>query len=319
MLRMLVRVVPNNVQTTHLVPPEVQQMIEKIERDGDHIAITLTDGAFLKTFPSRQHYRNYYYCFRDKLPRHYAPESYQGCNDVRFRYLGGSAKIDRMVRRGMFEYSETSSIIECGAYNGWKAVGFAKHVGPKGTLLVLEIDPAQCQLAVENVERNVPDKRTLVWNTGIWSGVEEREYTFEAYASHSLLAPLEHDHFTQKGKIVTDTLDNIIDKSEVETFDFLNVQTGGSELEALQGLSRNLNRVKVIYAGTHYHTPTSVSSRYLSAKHLLECDCEVFMDGNRVVSASDIPEDSLGGIWAITPASRGSIVPRDAGSAERGD
>ena len=65
-------------------------------------------------------------------------------------------------------------------------------------------------------------------HAGVWNAVEEREYEYEALASHSLRAPDEHRHFTKSNRILTDTLDNIIDNSGVETFHFLNVQTGGS-------------------------------------------------------------------------------------------
>lgn len=321
LLRNLTKVVPGATRPVHLVPAEAQEMIRSIERDGDYVVITLTDGAVLKTFPSKQIYRNYYYCFRDmvaKTVRQFGPEGYQGANDVSFRYLEGAAKIDRTIRRGMFRPSETASIIECGAYNGWKAVGFSKYVGRKGTLLVLEIDPAQCQLAVENVERNVPDKRTLVINSGVWNTVEEKEYGYEAPASHSLLPPDEHKHFSQKGKIVTDTLDNIIDGSDVEVFDFINIQTGGSELQALQGLDRNLNRVKVIYAGTHY-SHEQVSSKFACIKNLLERGCAIYAQGRLVTSMDHISPRARGGMWAVTPAFRDKIVPVHIGTDERSD
>jgi FkbM family methyltransferase len=300
--RNLLKVVPASIKPLHLIPQEIVDLIQSVEREGDSIVVRLTDGTVLKTFPARQQYRNYFYCFRDRLPASFGPEHYQACHDVRFRYREGEIAINTLRERGLFVPSETASIIECGAYNGWKALGYGKHVGRDGTLLVLEIDPAQYALALENVTSNLAGKRHIVLNTGVWNTVEEKSYAYEAFASHSLRAPDEHDHFTQTGTIVTDTLDNIIDRSGTEVFDFLNVQTGGSETEALEGLERNLGRVKVMWIGSHYRHE-GISIRYRCLRHLLERDCVVFdREMRRIRRVEGEDPARTGGLFTVTPA-----------------
>ena len=221
-----------------------------------------------------------------------------------------------MIRVGLFHPSESSSIIECGAYNGWKALGFSKHVGQNGKIFVLEIDKDQynCsensvyELAKFNLENNLKPDKYMIMNTGVWNSVETKQYSYEHYASHTLNTPDEHEHHTQEKTITTNTLDNIIDESKIDIFDFINIQTGGSELESVQGLVRNLNKVKVMWLGTHY-SHEGISSRYTSISYLLQNGCRVYESSKEITSSEDISESDVGGFWAVTPDFKDVIVP----------
>ncbi len=307
----LIKVIPTSVKPCHLVTPEIQKMIEEVGRDGELVTVTLKSGTKLFTLPSRQQYRNYYYCFRHKLPAFFTPETYQACHDVRVRYLKGSEIIKGLTERGLFEPSDNASIIECGAYNGWKALGFAKHTGKRGKVLVLEIDKIQHDIAFRNLSANVDKDRYMLMHTGVYNQVQEMTYTFEHCASHTLKTPDEHDHHTQEGVIRTDTLDNIIDRSGVEVFDFINIQTGGSELESAQGLERNLDRIKVLYLGTHYRHD-GISIRHRCIDYLLGRGCRIHRrEKGEITSASQVPKDEVGGFFAVSPAYADKIVPRE--------
>ena len=65
----LIKVIPNSVKERHFVDKEIQSLIQNVSRDGDFVVVTLENGYSLKTFSSRQQYRNYYYCFHDLLPK----------------------------------------------------------------------------------------------------------------------------------------------------------------------------------------------------------------------------------------------------------
>ena len=132
-----------------------------------------------------------------------------------------------MIRVGLFHPSESSSIIECGAYNGCKALSFSKHVGQNGKIFVLEIDKDQYELAKFNLENNLKPDKYMIINTGVWNSVETKQYSYEHYASHTLNTPDEHEHHTQAKTVTTNTLDNIIDESKIDIFDFINIQTEG--------------------------------------------------------------------------------------------
>lgn len=318
-LRNLVKVIPNSVKPEHRAPQDVLDSIEAVERENQYIRLDLKSGLTLRTFPSRQQYRNYYYCFRDFLPDAVTPESYQAVHDVTFRLDRGDNNIKDLIARGFAEAGRDLNIIECGAYNGWKALGFSRHIGETGKVVVLEIDDEQYELCRRNLSANLPADRFRVHHAGIWNTVEERQYSYEHYASHSLRTPDEHLHHTQVKTIRTETLDSIIDQSGVEVFDYLNIQTGGAELEAVQGLEKNLDAVKVMWVGSHY-VHDGVSIRYRSVKHLLEKGCRVYywtlnrehLDRvHEIRSIDEINAPDTGGIWAVSPAWRDKIVPHD--------
>lgn len=71
-LRNIIKIIPNNIKSSHLVPVQIQGSIKSIEGAWDYVLIELKDGTVLKTFPSRQQYRNFYYCFRHKITDFYA-------------------------------------------------------------------------------------------------------------------------------------------------------------------------------------------------------------------------------------------------------
>jgi len=317
-IRNLIKVIPASVKFSHIIPPDVIEEITSIDREEKWIRILYKNRFILRTFPSRQQYRNYYYCFWDKMPPIITPESYQPAYDLSRRFLAGDKIIQSLKSRGFVEKKNDLNIIECGAYNGWKALGFAQHIGKSGKIIALEIDEDQFELCQLNLQENLEKGRFHALHSGVWNKVEEKEYTFEHYASHSLSTPDEHLHHSQVKKIRTDTLDNIIEKSGIETFDFLNIQTGGSEFESLEGLVNNLNRVKVMWVGTHY-VHEGVSIRYKVIKRMLELGCRVYYASlnrvgtghvHEVTDDASVNRSDTGGVWVVSPAWKDRIVPR---------
>ena len=225
-LQNLIKVIPNSVKRRHSIPESLISRLTAVERDGEYVRIVLDGDLDLRTFPSRQQYRNYYYCFRDRLPAMITPESYQALYDITFRLDKGRVIIDNLIRLGLYVPSDSASIIECGAYNGWKALGFSHHLGEKGKILVLEMDDAQYELAKTNLQNNLPQQRFEILHTGVWHTEEERTYSYEHYASHTLKTPDKHSHHSQEKMVKTNTLDNIIERSDIDVFDFLNIQIG---------------------------------------------------------------------------------------------
>ena len=317
-IRNLIKVIPNSVKTRHCIPDTVIRRLSSVEcEDKLYIKLCLNEGVELRTFHSRQQYRNYYYCFRDRLPSMITPESYQAVHDITFRLDAGRDRIDFLIGHGLFIPSDTASIFECGAYNAWKAIGLSRHLGNQGKILVVEIDDEQFKLAELNMQSNLPQESFEVLQTGIWHCEEERSYSFEHHASHSLNTPDEHSHHSHAKTIRTNTLDNIIDNSNVDVFDFLNIQTGGSEYESIQGLSRNVNRVKVMWVGSHY-VHQGVTVRWKSMKDLLEKGCRIYFESvNRqpphelkeIRKLSDINETDTGGFFAVSPQYSKTLVP----------
>lgn len=247
----LSKVIPNNVNSLHLPDKSALALIEDVCREGDLITVKLNNGISLSTFPSRQQYRNFYYCFRDLLPDYINPENYQAIRDVYARYLKPKARVQQFINDGLAK-PDGLTIIECGAYVGWKALAYACFIGDTGKVIAIEMDKKQFDVCDLNIKRNLSADQGKALQTGVWHSVGEQEYRYEHLASHSLATPDEHQFHTQVETVKTDTLDNIIERENLETVDFLNVQTGGSEYESLLGLDKCLDRVKLMWLGTHY-------------------------------------------------------------------
>jgi FkbM family methyltransferase len=138
-------------------------------------------------------------------------------------------------------------MIEAGAYVGFKAIGYADHVGPGGKVIAIEIDRDNFELMRLNVEQNGLQDVVDCVNCGVWSKRDRVVDRFRDRTAHTIARTEEHPYCTSADTIATDTLDNIIDASGVETVDFLNLQLNGAEIEALEGLQRRLESVKVLH------------------------------------------------------------------------
>ncbi len=296
------RVIPNNVSTFHTLESQVIELVASAARDADYIKITLKDGTVLWTFPSRQHYRNFYYCFRDLYPSFVTPENYQALCDVDSRYFVATRNLQNFIDKKWLVKKENSlNVIECGAYVGWKALGYAKHIGEKGKVVAIEIDKPQFELCQRNLAENLQPNQFQCFNTGVWYEEGEKEYSYEHYASHSLNTPDEHDFHSQTAKTKTETLDNIIDQSALGYVDFINVQTGGSEYETVLGLERNLDKVGLIYLGTHYYI-NGESVRHKCLQYLLSKGFRIHKDGVFYADLDVAQQHETGGLLAMNPS-----------------
>jgi FkbM family methyltransferase len=217
---------------------------ESVEFEGGMTRIKLTNGRVFYGYPSRLKYINVFYTFKDLIPQGFMPETYAAGVDAIARY-----------RRGAdypFFPGPGGVVIEGGAYVGYKAIRFGEVVGPTGRVIAIEIGRANYDMLCRNIHANGMEKFITPVHCGIWKERGEMTAQFEIYASHALAPPEEHDFYTRQETVPTDTLDNIIDAHDLERVDFINLQTNGSEIEAIEGIQRRFNDVKIIRAGAFY-------------------------------------------------------------------
>jgi FkbM family methyltransferase len=119
-------------------------------------------------------------------------------------------------------------------------------------VIAIEIGAQNYSVLEKNIKVNNLEDWIMPLRCGIWSEPGEMEAEYEIYASHSLMPPDEHKHYTKKETVKTDTLDNIIDYYNLEVVDFINLQINGAEGEAIKGLERNFDKVKLLRIGAHY-------------------------------------------------------------------
>jgi len=301
----LIKVVPKSISPRHLLSKSVIERVQFVERSGDLIKIGLNTGEVLHSFPSRQHYRNYYYCFRDMLPKYASPENYQPLCDIQYRYFRAQDSLQSLIEAG-FLSTTNLNIIECGAYVGWKALGYSKYIGETGKIIAIEISPLQSAVCDKNLKDNLSPSQYDSINVGIWSEIGTQNYRYEHLASHSIRTPDEHQFHSQESVTKTDTLANIINKMAVEQIDFINIQTGGAEYEALLGLGDEIERVKLICVGAHYHlSGQKISTKCISfffekgwgVYYLNDKNCYV-----KIERGTEEEKSYIGAIYALSPS-----------------
>lgn len=136
----LTYVIPASVKPSHCPSDEALDLVQEAFRDGDYVGLALKSGIVLRSFPSRQQYRNYYYCFRDLVPSWVTPENYQSVIDLNNRFLQGGRKIKRLQALGWCSRTRPLNLIEGGAYNGWKAIGWMTTAPAGSNVIAVEMD-----------------------------------------------------------------------------------------------------------------------------------------------------------------------------------
>ncbi len=113
-LRNLTYVIPASVKPRHRPSDEALDLVQEAFRDGDYVGLALKSGIVLRSFPSRQQYRNYYYCFRDLVPSWVTPENYQSLIDLKTRFLNANSKIKQLQALGWCSETRPLNLIEGG-------------------------------------------------------------------------------------------------------------------------------------------------------------------------------------------------------------
>lgn len=204
--------------------------------------IRLKMGRVFYGLPSEPHHRALYTFLADLLPKQLTPETYHLANEIQGRYFN-------VNYRGM--PGPGGVIVEAGAYIGFKAIRFADIVGPTGKVVAIEMIPDNAQLLDRNVRANGLENVVTTVNSGLWDEPGEFTANYKNYQQNSLVQ-LDDRKYANQMTVKTDTLDNILDRTHVGSIDFLNMQINGAELEALRGLKRRINDVKLLRIASYY-------------------------------------------------------------------
>ena len=143
--------------------------------------------------------------------------------ELKFLYL-----IDKL------EFQDNDIIIDIGANNGDFYLCFNKKIKYYG------IEPSP--IVFLNLKHNIKNQ-TLI-NMGVWkTSDKEIEFFLCDESGDSSIIPIKN--FTEKIKIKTTTLDEIIDKID-KPIKLIKLEAEGAEPEILEGLKKNLSRVSYI-------------------------------------------------------------------------
>lgn len=233
---------PNSYTKWDLVPPELGLVETGIE-DGFPYAL-LDNGRKLFAHYSSPKYSFLYLMFSDRLPEFISAETYGAAVDAGKRYKASV---------GLRYVPEGGTVLEIGAYTGQKAIAFADTVGPQGRVVAVEIMRANHDIFRRNVEANDLAGVLTPVHAAISDRAGEVEVKSQGYQKNTIV-DIDGRDFTNRYRVPMRTIDDLIDEHGVERVDYLNVQVNGAEVEALKGLDRNIDRVRVIRVASYYAT-----------------------------------------------------------------
>jgi FkbM family methyltransferase len=147
-------------------------------------------------------------------------------------------------------------VVDGGAYHGTFTILAARMVGPEGKVIAFEPDGRNRERLRENVELNDLDNVIIV-PKGLWSS--ERRMAFCEYGEDFSALSYEDLHCNVNlrhevtGEVEVVSLDNEIERLDIDRLDFLKMDIEGSEIEAVKGARDVLtnNDVKVAIASYH--------------------------------------------------------------------
>ena len=166
------------------------------------------------------------------------------------------------------------TVAEIGAYLGHKTIKFVDRVvGPSGRVLAVEVMPDNSEVLRLNISGNALEEQVTIVEAGVWNRTGEEIVLGTGYQQNSLVSTDTHD-FQAITRVKTDTLDNILAGWDVPAIDFLDIRVNGAEIEVLEGLDRELARVRVIYIAVPY-SRGGVSTRERCLEILRDKGCSI--------------------------------------------
>ena len=220
-----------------------------------HATITLENGRKLTGYRSDARFQRYYRCFCDLLPSGVTAETYEVYVESFRRYNNALPQFTRFLPL----QGKGGTMVDAGAYIGFKALGYADWLGPGGRTLSIEIDPISESLARRNIEQNELQDRVQSFCCAVWSKDLEASLASSKGTQpfdrvrNSLVRIDEHPDWTVNRAVQTRSLDSIFRDASIEEVDYLNMQLNGAEIDALDGLNEYFDKTRVIYAAAGFH------------------------------------------------------------------
>ncbi len=188
-------------------------------------------------------------------------------------------------------------MVDAGSYIGFKGLGYADYMGPKGRVLMIDIDPVSDAVARRNVEQNGLADRVQA----VCCAILDKDYTPPAGAPvrktfdrvRNTLARIDEHPTWTVSNVATRSLDSLFREAGLDEIDYLNMQLNGAEYEALDGLVDYWDRTKVIYCAASFHTGgASLNERLV--RRFTERGCHVRTTRDSVLAVTPRHRRSFG-------------------------
>lgn len=258
--------------------------------DDNTIAITLKNGRVFLGERSHQREYLYHHLLKDRLPPIVDGDSYELAFDIQHRYLDPA--LPRYCRKG-------GTFIEGGCYTGMRAMRWHDLCPKPSRILAVELGKRNFELLKANIDRNGLADSIIPVHAGLWSETGEGMEKYAHASMHFLQATDEWKNYMRhEQKVPLLTVDDLLDRYDVELADYVNIQVNGAEIHVLHGIRRNLDRIKVLDIASYYSQGGRKNADEVR-KLLLQMGCTI------------LSETAAGRIAAVTPKFRDEILARE--------
>jgi FkbM family methyltransferase len=246
----------------------------------DKMAFARTyDGRIFYGYTSRKNHRRAYKFIQDLMPDPITEDTFLVCLDVVQRYATDFTWPPKEILP-----SKNGTVVECGAYLGYKTIRFAQELVPQGHLLAIEMMPDNVEILRQNIKANNLESRATVVEAGVWK--ESGEVLVKGKGrQRNTLVDLEKLEEDLGFKARVDKLDHFLAEWGIDPIDLLFITVNGAEIEAIQGLKEWLPKVKGLFIVALYKRDGK--SNAMVCKELLqERGCEILAssNANRVIA-----------------------------------
>ena len=138
-------------------------------------------------------------------------------------------------------------ILDLGAYNSMFAIYSSKYIGSKGKAYVFEPNPKNFNTIKKNIRIN-KIKNIIPIKGGLWNKKDILEMSDNDSESSIVL-----ETKGKKMRVPVDTLDNFVQKNNLQRIDFIKMDVEGAELEIIDGGVETLKRFHPKLAIASYH------------------------------------------------------------------
>ena len=163
------------------------------------------------------------------------------------------------------------TIVEVGARYGDESIMMSKHF-PDANIYSFECNPKTIKKCQENLKSW---KNIKFFNIALGKKVEEKpfySYISDNDGASSFLYRIDgKETMNETGVLKIDTLNNVMEKNNIDNIDLLLLDTQGSELDIIKGLEKHIDNVKYIIAEipkqvpNPYYLPYNTHSKYINA------------------------------------------------------
>ncbi len=215
-------------------------------RDGMPYVELPNRRVFYGCLPNKKTRREFEF-LKDRISHALSANTYLTALDVTSRYLTNYSWYPKELLPG-----KGGTVVEAGAYLGHKTIRFIDDaVGTEGKVLAVEMMPDNIEILRRNVKENGLKACVDIVESGVWNEKCEIKVMGKGRQRNSLV-PIDKIGEDAKLTVPVNSLDNILKSWGEKTIDFLVITVNGAEVEVLQGLEGELDRVKVIYVAACY-------------------------------------------------------------------